>query len=100
MFSFPSEVGTPGDEVSALSLGAKRMIDGSKTDRALLDLVRDKMAKAARVSGQQTVTSSDGYREVIATSSYLPPRPKRAKKVEEPGWMPQLATDLGGVLSS
>ncbi|KAJ4717121.1 hypothetical protein OWV82_012046 [Melia azedarach] len=74
------------------------MAEGSKTDQALLDLVTDKMAKAARILNQPTRTSLGGPREGAATSNDLPPWPKRAKKVEGTRWTPQLATDLEGVL--
>lgn len=61
------------------------MVEGSKTNQALLDLVRDKMAKAAKVSSQQAMMSLDGSEEVVATSSGFSPKPYYAKKVQGTG---------------
>ncbi|KAJ4723202.1 hypothetical protein OWV82_006600 [Melia azedarach] len=55
--------------------------------------------RPARTPSQRAVKGFDGSDKSVATSSGLPPRPKRAKKVEGPGWTPQLAVDLGGILS-
>ncbi|KAJ4719043.1 hypothetical protein OWV82_010664 [Melia azedarach] len=60
--------------------------------------VRDKMAKAAGTPSQRAATGSEGPGKSVVTSSGLPPRPKRAKKVEGLGWTPQLPVDLRGIL--
>ncbi|KAJ4719016.1 hypothetical protein OWV82_010637 [Melia azedarach] len=96
----PPFSGALGDEVLTPSSATRRMAEGSKTDLAFLQLVRDRMAKAAGASSQRAATGSEGSGKSAATSSGLPPRPKRAKKVEGPGWTSQLAVDLGGVLGS
>ena len=97
---FFGHVGALGDEVLTPSSATRRMAEGSKTDLAFLQLVRDRMAKAAGASSQRAATGSEGSGKSAATSSGLPPRPKRAKKVKGPGWTSQLAVDLGGVLGS
>ncbi|KAJ4716883.1 Glyceraldehyde-3-phosphate dehydrogenase, testis-specific like [Melia azedarach] len=96
----PPSSGALGDEVLTPSSVTRRMAEGSKTDLAFLQLVRDGMAKAAGASSQRATTGSEGSGKSAATSSGLPPRPKRVKKVEGPGWTSQLAVDLGGILSS
>ncbi|KAJ4715161.1 hypothetical protein OWV82_013549 [Melia azedarach] len=96
----PPSSGALGDEVLTPGSATRRMAEGSKTDLAFLQLVRDRMAKAAGASSQRAATESEGSGKSAATSSGLPPRPKRAKKVEGPGWTSQLAVDLGGVLGS
>ncbi|KAJ4703137.1 hypothetical protein OWV82_023079 [Melia azedarach] len=96
----PPSSGALGDEVLTPGSATRRMAEGSKTDLAFLQLVRDRMAKATGVSSQRAATESEGSGKSAATSSGLPPRPKRAKKVEGPGWTSQLAVDLGGVLGS
>ncbi|KAJ4710349.1 Collagen alpha-1(VII) chain like [Melia azedarach] len=82
-------------EVSTPSSATRRMAEGNKTDLAFLQLVRNRMAKAVGTPSQRAATGSG---KSVVTSSGLPPRPKPAKKVEGPGWKPQLAVDLGGVL--
>ncbi|KAJ4719045.1 hypothetical protein OWV82_010666 [Melia azedarach] len=85
-------------EVPPPSSVTRRMAEGSKTDLAFLQLVRDRMAKATGTPSQQAAMGSEGSGKSVATSSGLPPRPKRAKKVEGPSKTPQLAVDLGGIL--
>ncbi|KAJ4724966.1 hypothetical protein OWV82_003897 [Melia azedarach] len=96
----PPSTGALGDEVLTLSSATRRMAEGSKTDLAFLQLMRDRMAKAAGASSQRAATGSEGSGKSAATSSGLPPRPKCAKKVEGPGWTSQLVVDLEGVLGS
>ncbi|KAJ4710332.1 hypothetical protein OWV82_016534 [Melia azedarach] len=71
-FRWAGDVVTLGDEGLTPSPAAMRMAKGSKTDRALLDLVKDRMRSS--------------------------PRPKRSKKVEGTRSTTQLAMDLEGVL--
>ncbi|KAJ4701004.1 hypothetical protein OWV82_024309 [Melia azedarach] len=94
----PSSSRALGGEVSTPSSVTRRMAEGSKIDLAFLQLVRDMMAKATGTPSKQAATGSEGSGKSVATSSGLSPLPKRAKKVEGPGWTPQLAVDLGGVL--
>ncbi|KAJ4715062.1 Myristoylated alanine-rich C-kinase [Melia azedarach] len=96
----PNQFKALGDEVPTPSSITRRMVEGSKTNLAFLQLVRDRMAKAAGASRQRAATGSEGSGKSVATFSGLPPRPKHAKKVEGPGWTSQLAVDLGGVLGS
>ncbi|KAJ4713034.1 hypothetical protein OWV82_015183 [Melia azedarach] len=76
----PPSSGALGDEVPTPSSATRRMAKGSKTDLAFLQLVRDRMAKAAGASSQRAATGSKGSGKSAATSSGFPPRPKRAKK--------------------
>ncbi|KAJ4704673.1 hypothetical protein OWV82_021553 [Melia azedarach] len=76
----PPSSGALGDEVLTPSSTTRRMTEGRKTDLAFLQLVRDRMAKAAGASSQRAATGSEGSGKSAATSSDLPPRPKRAKK--------------------
>ncbi|KAJ4719114.1 Glyceraldehyde-3-phosphate dehydrogenase, testis-specific like [Melia azedarach] len=94
----PPSSGVLGDEVLTPSSVTRRIAEGSKTDLAFLQLVRDRMAKAAGASNQRAAIGSEGSGKSVAISSGLPPRSKRAKKVEGPGWTSQLAVDLGGIL--
>ncbi|KAJ4703225.1 hypothetical protein OWV82_023155 [Melia azedarach] len=73
----PPSSGALGDEVPTPSSATRRMAEGSKTDLAFLQLVRDKMAKVAGASSQRAATGSEGS-----------------------GWTSQLAVELGGVLGS
>ncbi|KAJ4728636.1 hypothetical protein OWV82_001535 [Melia azedarach] len=69
----PPSSGALGDEVPTPNSVTRRMAEGSKTDLAFLQLVRDRMAKAARASSQRVATGSEGSGKSVATSSGLPP---------------------------
>lgn len=86
--SFLGDMATLGDKVLTPSPAARRMAEGSKTNRALFDLVRDRMTKATGISYQQARMSPGGPGEGVTTSSGLPPWPKRARKMEGMRWTP------------
>ncbi|KAJ4718904.1 hypothetical protein OWV82_010535 [Melia azedarach] len=70
----PSFSGALGGEVPTLSSVTRRMAKGSKTDLTFLQLVRDRMAKAAGTPSQQAAMGSEGSGKSV------------------------LAVDLGGIL--
>ncbi|KAJ4710314.1 hypothetical protein OWV82_016519 [Melia azedarach] len=57
----PPSSGALGDEILTPSSITRRMAEGSKTDLAFLQLVRDRIAKAVGASSQRATTGSEGH---------------------------------------